>query len=110
MANSNFTYKATWSNNAGHTYAPAKAIQITSLNVTIGVASAAVENLVITLDSAAGAAYDKILMTQAMAGVTSIVSEILTLPYPLAKGDEIVVTYANTDSRDVGLDIQFQGV
>lgn len=78
-----------------------------AVRVHFSAAVAAVESLTITIDSAKGAVYDVVLLTQAMAGVADLVylpdGEVL-----LEEGDKVVVTFANTDTRTWGTEISYE--
>jgi hypothetical protein len=67
------------------------------------------ENFVVTLDSNAGAAYDTALMTRNPS--LSSATDLVYIPEGDAKfvaGDEIKVTFTNTDTRTYGLSIYYQ--
>ncbi len=62
------------------------------------------ENFSVALDSAAGDAYDTILLSQDMDGVSDLNS---TDAIPVAKGDNIVITFANTGAATYGLTLHY---
>ena len=67
------------------------------------------EDYSITLDSAAGAAYDTVLFSTDPS--TSSATDIVFEPEGVANlksGDEIVVAYTNTDTRTYGVSIYYQ--
>ena len=72
-----------------------------AITIHVGVAANAVENLVVTVDAIDGAAYDTVLLTQAMAGVTDVA--LTDLGIPLYAGDALKVLWANTDGRTIGV-------
>jgi hypothetical protein len=81
---------------------------VKSVRLHLSSAAVAAENLVISIDSAAGARYDVTLATQAMAGV----QDILWVPDQdggecLDAGDSLIVTYANTNGRKYGLEVEW---
>jgi hypothetical protein len=65
------------------------------------------EDFVITLDSAAGAAYDTVLRSvdPSVGSATDIVYEI---GENFKSGDEIVTTFTNTDGNTYGLSVYYQ--
>ena len=78
-----------------------------SVRIHLGSASATSENLVISVDSAAGAEYDQILDTQDMNTLQDY-SYVPTVPIPLFAGDKIKVTWTNTNTETYGLEIVWQ--
>lgn len=72
-------------------------------------AAAAATNLTITLDAAAGAVYDVLLVTAAMVGLTNYVYNP-TLPLYLLPGDALVFAYANGGGATYGLQVLMQTV
>jgi hypothetical protein len=74
---------------------------LTAILIHVGVAPVTSENLVITLDSVDGAAYDTVLLTHDLVGVTDLAYTDIDLP--LHVGDALKVTYTNTDTRTVGV-------
>lgn len=72
-----------------------------AITIHVGVAANTAENLVVTLDAADGAAYDTVLLTQAMAAVTDVA--LTDLGVPLYAGDALKVTWTNTDARTIGV-------
>ena len=63
------------------------------------------ENLTITKDAKAGAIFDTLIATQAMAAVTNLEDIHLDDPRPMKAGDVIKFAYANTSVRVWGLKI-----
>jgi len=59
------------------------------------------ESLVVSLDSIDGTAYDAVLLTQDLVGVTDLAFTGLDLPLHI--GDALKVTYTNTDTRTVAV-------
>jgi len=76
-------------------------VTLEAITIHVGVAANAVENLVVTVDAIDGAAYDTVLLTQAMAGVTDVA--LTDLGIPLYAGDALKVVWANTDGRTIGV-------
>ncbi|MBE7462870.1 MAG: hypothetical protein HS116_05170 [Planctomycetes bacterium] len=66
--------------------------------------AAAAENLTITLDAAAGAAYDTVVYSKAMSGLTDVL-EVFARPIPFNAGDALVIAWANGNSRTYGLEL-----
>lgn len=63
-------------------------------------------NLVLTLDAGTGAAYDVILLTQAMAGVQDLVWQP-EIPIEFGITDKLTITWANATGLTYGLDIMY---
>lgn len=63
-----------------------------------------VENLTITLDANAGAAYDVNLLTQAMSGVTNLLWQP-DAPLILERGDQLEIAMTNANTRTYGIQI-----
>ena len=79
-----------------------------AINWTAGVAPTTSENLVITLNSSQGAAYDTIIFDQDMAALGGgVVDMILTSDdfgdLTMGPEDEIDCAYANTDDLGIGI-------
>lgn len=74
--------------------------RLSALLVHVNVAPTTSENLVLTLDSAAGPEHDAIIYSKDMAGIVDIAYTEINLP--LVPGDRLYMTYANTDGRTVG--------
>lgn len=85
------------------TVAPTVAFQIEEVRVHLSAGGAATD-LTITVDSAAGAAYDVVLLTQAMNGVSNLVFQP-TRPYVFSAGDEIDIAYANGGAATYGVEV-----
>ena len=67
-------------------------------------AAASAEPLEVKLDSAAGAAYDTVLISQDMDGVSDInITDGLIIP----QGDSLSITFANTGSATYGLTVLY---
>jgi len=82
--------------------------RLTDVHVHFDIAPVAAGDLTITLDAAAGAAYDTLLQTASMVGLTDYVwhpDEDLWM----APGDGIDVAYQNPDGRTYGLTITATG-
>lgn len=100
--------KATGAVAVATTLAPNRTFRLMEVRIHLsGVANA--ENLTIKLDSAAGAAYDVTLKTQAMSGLTDFVWRASDGdPIMFTKGDEIDIAFANTATDTYGLEIVYQ--
>jgi hypothetical protein len=69
------------------------------------------ENLTVTLDANAGAAYDVVIYTlNPSTGSTTSVLYQPTYPLVFEPGDKITVAFANTDTRTYGVQITLQAV
>jgi len=86
-----------------HTLAPTTQFQLNEVRVHLSAGGAAT-NLTITLTAAAGAAYNQVLLTQAMAAVTDVIL-LPAQPHDFVAGDAIVVAYANGGAATYGLDV-----
>jgi hypothetical protein len=73
--------------------------------VHLSTASGTVENLVVAVDSAQGAAWDRTLYTIAMNGVQDYI-EMCDPPIRIAPGDQVYVTWANTNDTLWGLKLK----
>lgn len=82
---------------------------LTELRVHINTAPATAENFVITCDANRGAAYDTVILTKSMAGVTDY---IWTPEDPITffAGDILVCTYTNTDGRTLGVEMKVRRI
>jgi len=68
------------------------------IDLMFGVAPTTAENIIVTIDSVSGAAYDRIIQTIDPIGKTVI---MLNPVVGLVRGDKIVVAYTNTDGRSI---------
>ena len=86
-----------------------QARRLVSVGVHFGVAPAAAGSLTVTLDAAAGAAYDTLLQSASMVGVTDWLwlpeQELILMP-----DDAVAVVYANADGRTYGVHITLKAV
>lgn len=87
----------------------AQAFELEEVRIHVGVAAASAENLTVTIDAAAGAAYDTLIKTVAMAGVTDYVW-IPDKKSLLKAGDQIDIAWTNTDARTWGLTYVYRRV
>lgn len=90
------------------TTAVADNFKLESITVHFGAAPTTSEDLVVTLDAADGAAYDTVLarVDPSVDSLTDITFHGgLDFPGHFESGDEIVVTYTNTDTETYGLRI-----
>jgi hypothetical protein len=97
-------FRATGAAAIAQTLAPTTAFQIEEIRLHLNLAGGAAEDLTVVLDSGVGAAYDTVLLTQAMAAVSDLVWQP-TRPLVFSAGDEIDIAYANTNTRTYGLEI-----
>jgi hypothetical protein len=80
---------------------------IEAVRVHLSAAGGAVENLVISNNAAAGAAYDTVFATYPM----NALADVNYMPIHaivLADGDTLTITYANTNLRTYGLEIVYR--
>jgi hypothetical protein len=100
--------RATGAANIAMTVAPAVAFQIEEVRVHLSAGGAAT-NLTITVDSGTAAAYDIVLLTQAMNGVTDLVWQP-DRPYIFSAGDEIDIAYANGGAATYGVEVIYSAI
>jgi len=86
-----------------HTLAPTTQFQLNEVRVHLNAAGAA-NDLTITLTAAAGAAYNQVLLTQAMAGITDIIL-LPAQPHDFIAGDAIVIAWLNAGAVTYGVDV-----
>lgn len=75
-----------------------------SVTVHVSATVIASEDLVISIDSIDGAAYDTVLATQDLTGLDDFVY-FPSAPLPFKKGDIIKVEYPNTNTNTVGVQV-----
>jgi len=85
---------------------PSGEIEVLSVRYHADGASAA-ENLTVEIDSGTAAAYDAVLHTKAMNGLTDYVWTPTT-PQPVEKGDVLDINYANSNADDWGIEIVYR--
>ena len=85
--------------------------RLVSVSVRFAIAPVTSEPLTITLDAAAGPAWDVLLYTvdPGAGGITDLVWQPDEELF-FEGGDEVLVAYANTDTRDWALQITFKRV
>ncbi len=82
--------------------------RLVSVTVHFAVAPSSAGSLTITLNDAAGAAYDTILVSANMIGVTDYFYAPTTVDILLNAGDSIDVAYANPDGRTYGAQVKLE--
>ena len=102
-----FSQSATGSGNIAETVNPGRAFALESVTVHLSAAGGA-NNLTVTLDANAGAAYDVVLKTQDMSAVTDLVWKP-ERPIECVNGDKIVIAWTNGSGRTYGLMAQWSG-
>ena len=90
------------------TIAPGVAWQLESIRVHLSAGGAAT-NLTATVDAGAGAAYDVVIATQDMNGVTDYIYKP-DFPIPFGPDDELVIAYANGGGATYGIEVYYQGM
>lgn len=81
---------------------------IERITLKLSAAASTSENVIVTLDSGSGAAYDVILVQfdpATLGGATFV--WVPDYPLSLAFDDAIVITYTNTDTRTYGLSVWY---
>jgi len=89
------------------TLAPGEAFRIVEVRIHLSAASATSENFTITLDSYAGDAYDVVLKSQDLNGLSNFVWVPEDERY-FHKNDELDFAWANTNTRTYGLEILYE--
>lgn len=83
---------------------PARAWQLEQINVHLNAAGGA-GNLTATIDAAAGAVYDAVILTQDMTAITDLVY-IPDRPVLLENGDKLVIAWANAGNKTYGVEVR----
>jgi hypothetical protein len=84
--------------------APDTGFQLVEFRIHLSAGGAA-GNLILSVDSGAGAEYDAVLVTEAMVGVADYVY-LPTMPRQFGKGDELNISYAaNAAGTTYGIEI-----
>jgi hypothetical protein len=76
-----------------------------SVSIHLGSAPSSQENLTVTLDANAGAAYDTVLFTGSMGGITNLLVDEADFNVTLQRGDALDVAWDNTDGVTWGMEI-----
>jgi hypothetical protein len=90
------------------TIAPGVAWQLESIRVHLSAGGAATD-LTATVDAGAGAAYDVVLATQAMNGVTDYVYKP-DFPIPFTPDDELDIAYTNGGAATYGIEVYYSAI
>lgn len=96
-------HRATGAAAIASTLEPGQQFQLDELRVHLSAVGGA-GSLTLTVDAAAGAAFDTVLLTQDMTAVTDL-HFLPELPIRLDKGDKLVVAWANASARTYGLEL-----
>lgn len=88
------------------TLAPTTPFQLLEIRYHADGASAA-EDLTITLDANAGAAYDAVLHTKAMSGLTDYYYNFASEMRFFGAGDKLVFAHTNTNTATFGLEVVY---
>ena len=102
-----FVQTATGTGNIATTVTPGGASALESITLHLSAAGGA-NDLTITVDANAGAAYDTVLLTQDMTLVTDLVWQP-DRPIEMVSGDKIVLAWTNASSRTYGLTVKWSG-
>jgi hypothetical protein len=85
-------------------------VNVKQIVIHFSLAPTTSENLLIKLDSNAGAAYDTMLYT--VDPSDSSITDLVWIPddgaFAMVYGDEIDITYANTDTRTIGISVYYE--
>ena len=79
--------------------------ELLEVKIHVGVAATTAENFTITRDADAGAYWDELIRSQAMAGVTSFLWNIRDTPLRYNANDKLLFAFANSDARTFGLEV-----
>jgi hypothetical protein len=85
-------------------YAPAAPAYLENITVHLSAAPTTAGSLTITLNANDGAAYDTLMRSESMVGLTDFVYQP-DRPILIENGDAIAVAYANADTKTYGLRI-----
>jgi hypothetical protein len=85
------------------------ACEIAELRFHTNSAAHTAENLVITCDAASGAAYDTVVFTKAMTGITDYVW-VPENEMTFNVDDLLIVAYTNTDSHTLGIELKIRRI
>ena len=102
-----YSQVATGAGNIAVTVSPAGAYALESISIHLSDAGAA-NNLTVTLDAAAGSAYDAVLLTQDMTSVTNLLWQP-ERPIECADGDMILIAWTNGSTRTYGMIVKWSG-
>jgi hypothetical protein len=91
------------------TIAPGVAWQLEEIRLHLSAAGGAAENLTATMDAGAGAVYDTVILTQAMAAVVDLIYKPAR-PHIFSATDALVIAYANTNTRDYGIEVYWSAI
>jgi hypothetical protein len=83
---------------------PGRAWQLEQISVHLSAAGGA-GNLTATVDAAAGAAYDVVILTQDMTSIADLVY-IPDRPVLLESGDKLTVAWANAGNKTYGVEVK----
>ncbi len=90
------------------TLVPTEDFKLVEVRVHLSSASTQ-DSFIVTLDSGLGSAYDVVLQTQAMAGLTDYIWVLSEAERRLFNSDDkLVFAYANNDGDTVGLEVLYQ--
>jgi len=102
-----FTQTATGAAVVAVTATPSNAAALDLVSVHLSAAGGG-GDLTVTLDAAAGAVYDVVLLTQDMTAVTNLLWQP-DRPIELAPGDKVVVAWANAGTKTYGILVKWSG-
>lgn len=100
-------YQATGSGAVSETLTVDKVTKVHAIRFHLSAAGATAENLVVSIDSDDGTAYDTVLFSNDMNGSSDYYNDS---EVNLRAGDDLKVTYTNTDGRTWGLEILYGDV
>lgn len=101
-------HQATGAAAISETISPACPFQLEFLKCHLSAAGGA-GDLTVSIDAAAGSAYDIVLKTQDMTAVTDLVWSP-ERPLCFENGDKILVAWANAGTKTYGLEVGWRGI
>ena len=102
------TQQATGSSSVAMTVTPTGASQLESIRIHLSSAGGA-GSFTVTVDAAAGSAYDTVILTQDMTSVTNYIWQP-SQPISLKSDDKIVIAWANANGRTYGIDVYYRSI
>lgn len=81
--------------------------QLSEIRLHLGAGGAA-SDLTVTIDSSSGSAFDTVLYTKAMSGVTDVDYRWNPEPRFTHKNDKVIIAYANAGAATWGLEVIYE--
>ena len=103
------TYRSSGAAAISITVSPGEPWELEGIKVHLSAAGAA-GNLTVTVDSAHGSAYNTVLFTQAMVGLTDVDKRWNPTQKFISKNDKVVIAYTNTGSKTWGIEVTYKAL